>query len=75
MEIVPEILSLREDMVKNPFFIFESFTSKNPCDSSPPSRQNLELETLEKFLKHGFSFLTPIYHFLSKPDPNVLMVS
>ena len=46
IEIVPESLSSREDMVKNPFWYFECFTSKNPCDSSPPS-------------KHGFSFLNP----------------
>jgi hypothetical protein len=49
LKIVLESLGLGEDMVKNPFSYFEFFTSGNPCDSSPPPRQNLEPRTPEKF--------------------------
>ena len=56
LKIVLESLWSREDMVKNPFSNFGFFTSENPCDSSPPPRQNHEPGTPEKFLKHGFSF-------------------
>ena len=59
LKIVLEILWLRQDMVKNPFSIFEFFTSENPCDSSPPPRWNHEPGTPEKFSKHGFSFFNP----------------
>jgi hypothetical protein len=58
-KIVLEILGSGEDMVKNPFSYFEFFTSRNPCDSSPPPRRNHEPETPEKFSKHGFSFFNP----------------
>ena len=46
-------------MVKKPFSYFDFFTSKNPCDYSPPPRWNHEPRTPEKFLKHGFSFFNP----------------
>ena len=59
LKIVLESLWSREDMVKNPFSYFEFFTSRNPCDSSPPPRQNHEHGTPKKFLKHGFSFFNP----------------
>ena len=38
LKIVLESLGSGEDMVKNPFLDFEFFTSRNLCDSSPPSR-------------------------------------
>ena len=59
LKIVLEILWSREDMIKNPFLYFAFFTSENPCDSSPPPRQNHEPGTPEKFSKHGFSFFNP----------------
>ena len=59
LKIVLESLWSREDMVKNPFSNFEFFTSKIPCDSSPPLRRNHEPGTPEKFSKHGFSFFNP----------------
>ena len=40
LKIVPESLRLKKDMVKNPFGYFESFTSRNPCDSSTSPRAN-----------------------------------
>ena len=46
-------------MVKNPFSDFYFFNSENPCDSSPPPRQNHEPGTPKKFLKHRFSFFNP----------------
>ena len=55
-KIVLESLSSREDMVKNPFWYFECFTSRNSCDSSPPLKGNFWPGTPEKFLKHGFPF-------------------
>ena len=75
LKIVLESLGSREDMVKKPFSYFEFFNSVNPCDSSPPPRRNHEPRTPEKFSKHGFHFLTPIFHFLSKPEPNEKLVS
>ena len=59
LKIVLESFGSGEDMVKNPFSDFYFFTSRNPCDSSPPLRQNHETGTLEKFSKHGFSFFNP----------------
>jgi hypothetical protein len=59
LEIILESLGSREDMVKNPFSDYEIFTSRNPCDSSPPPRWNHEPGTPEKFSKHGFSFFNP----------------
>jgi hypothetical protein len=59
LKIVLEILGSGEDMVKNQFLYFYFFTSRNPCDSSPPPRQNHEPGTSERFLKHGFSFFNP----------------
>ena len=59
LKIVPEISRPREYMMKNPFLYFECFTSENPCDSSTSLRANFYPETLEKFLKHGFSFFYP----------------
>jgi hypothetical protein len=59
LKIVLESVGSGEDMVKNPFLDFEFFTFGNPCDSSPPPRQNHEPETPEKFSKHGFSFFNP----------------
>ena len=59
LKILLESLGLGEDMLKNPFSDFDFFTSRNPCDSSPPSRRNHEPGTPEKFLKHGFSFFNP----------------
>ena len=53
------ILRSGEDMVKNPFWYFECFTSGNPCDSSTFARANFWPETPEKFSKHGFSFFHP----------------
>ena len=38
LKIVLESLGSGEDMVKKPFSYFEFFTSRNPCDSSPPLR-------------------------------------
>jgi hypothetical protein len=75
LKIVLENLGSEKDMVKNPFLDSNCFTSKNPCDSSPPSRRNHEPRTPEKFSKHGFSFFYPIFHFLSKPKPNEKLVS
>ena len=59
LKIILESLWSREDMAKNPFLNFKFFTSENPCDSSPPPRQNHEPGTSEKFWKHGFSFFNP----------------
>jgi hypothetical protein len=59
LEIVLERMGSGEDIVKNPFSYFDSFTSENPSDCSPPPRQNHELGTPEKFSKHGFSFFNP----------------
>jgi hypothetical protein len=61
--------------VKNPFSYFEFFTSRNPCDSSPPLRRNHEPRIPEKFSKHGFSFFNPIFHFLLKLEPNEKLVA
>ena len=69
LKIVLENLRSREDMVKNPFWYFECFTSRNPCDSSPPLRWNHELETPEKFLKQGFSFFNPNIPFSLETRP------
>ena len=54
-----ESLGSGEDMVKIPFSYLYSFTSINPCDSSPPPRRNHEPRTPKKFSKHGFSFFHP----------------
>jgi hypothetical protein len=59
LRIVLERLGSGEDMVKKPFSYFEFFTSRNPCDSSHPPRQNHELGAPEKFSKHEFSFFNP----------------
>ena len=75
LKIVLESLWSREDMVKNPFSYFEFFTSGNPCDSSPPPRRNHELGTLEKFLKHGFSFFNPNIPLSLEPESNENFVS
>ena len=49
-------LLIKRIIGEKPIFYFECFTSRNPCDSSPPPRAKIRLVTLEKFLKHGFSF-------------------
>ena len=59
LKIVLERLGSGEDIGKNPFLYSKFFTSKNPCDSSPPPRWNHETGTSEKFSKHGFSFFNP----------------
>ena len=46
-------------MVRNLLLYFDFFTSENPCDSSTSLRANFWLVTPKKFLKHGFSFLSP----------------
>ena len=74
-KIVLKSLSSREDMVKNPFLDFECFTSRNTCDSSPLPRRNHELETPEKFSKHGFSFFNPNIPFSLKTWPKCKLVA
>ena len=74
LKIVLESLGSGEDMVKNPFKYFDFFTSENPCDSSPPPRRNHE-PPRRNFWNMGFHFLTPIFHFLLKPEPNARLVS
>ena len=63
LKIDLEISLSREFMVRNPFLYFECYTSKNPCDSSPPPRAKIRPVTLEKFSKHGFSFFHLILPF------------
>ena len=55
LKIVPKISRPRESMVRNLFWYFECFTSKNPYDSSNSPRANSWPVTLEKFSRHGFS--------------------
>ena len=54
---------LRESMVKKHFLYFECHTFEILCDSSSPPRAKMRPMTLEKFLKHGFSFFHQILPF------------
>ena len=63
LKIVPEIYQSREYAVRNPFWDFECFTFRNTCDSSTSLRANFWPVTLEKFLKHRFSFFNLIFPF------------
>ena len=59
LKIDLEIFWSRELMVKNPFWYLECYTFGIHYDSSSPPRAKIRLMTLEKFLKHGFSFFHP----------------
>ena len=75
LKIVLEILWSREDMVKKKFSNFNFFTSKNPCDSSPPRGGTMSPGPRRNFRNMGFHFLTPIFHFLSNLEPNEKLVA
>ena len=66
LKIVTEILRPTKYMIKKWFLYFECFKSRNPCDSSTSPRANFWPGTLEKFLKHGFSFFHPNLPFYLK---------
>ena len=74
LKIDPERFKWRELMVKNPFWYFECYTSGIPCDSSSPLRAKIRPMTSEKFSKHGFSFFTKFFHFLSNLDQDEILV-
>ena len=59
MKINLEISRSREFMVKKPFWFFDFYTSKTPCDSSSPPRDKIRPVAPENFSKHGFSFFSP----------------
>ena len=74
LNIVLEILRLREDTVKNQFFNFECFTFGNPFDSSTSPRANFWHRTPENFRNMGFHFFTQIFHFLLNVDRGKILV-
>ena len=69
-KIVPEISMLRESMVRNSFWCFQCFTSRNTCDSSTSPRVNFWHVTLKKFSRHGFLIfhLNLPFSFESQPS-------
>ena len=75
LKIVLESLLSGEDMVKKRFSYFEFFTSRNPCDSYLPRGGTMSPGPRRNFRNMGFHFLTPIFHFLSKPIPNEKLVA
>ena len=56
MKRVLKISGSRQSMVRNPFWYFQFFTFRNPCDSSSSPRAKFWPMTPEKFLRNGFSF-------------------
>ena len=49
--------------MKNQFWYFEFYTSKNQCDSLSSLMATLKTMTLKRFLKHGFSFFHLMHPF------------
>ena len=75
LKIVLESLWLREDMFKNPFSNFYFSPPKVLVTFHLPRNGTMSPRPRRNFRNMGFHFLTPIYHFLSKPDPNAKLVS
>ena len=75
LKTVLESLRSGEDMVKNQFWYFECFTSEILVTLHLPRGETMSPGPRRNFRNMGFHFSTPIFHFLSKPEPNPKLVA
>ena len=75
LKIVLEILGSGEDMLKNPFHILSFSPLKILVTLHLPQGRTMSPGPRRNFRNMGFHFLTPIYHFLSKPNQNAKLVA
>ena len=61
-------------MVKNTFLVLSFSPLAILMTLHLPRGGTMSLRPQRNFQNMGFHFLTPIYHFLSKPDPNAKLV-
>jgi hypothetical protein len=75
LKIVLESLGLGEDMVKKPFSYFSFSPPEILVTIHLPQGGTMSSGPRRNFQNMGFHFLTPIFHFLLKPEPNAKLVS